>query len=336
MGSRGHRPLAGPGQSPGLPSLIATATQLVHVALMLALAPIVSGYIGWARARLTGRIGPSPLQPWRDLLRLARKQPVMAENATWLFRTAPVAVFAATLAAAALVPGFALGMATANLADLLVIAGLLALARCILALAALDTGTAFGGIGGSREMTYAGFAGPALLLVVFTLALTAGSTNLETIARALREGAAGSLLPLGLALPALLMVAIAENGRVPVDDRAALAEPGMAHAAMTLEYSGRHLALLEAEAALKLLLWVALIAAIFVPFGAATPESGLFTWLLALPVWGLKLTALASALALFETVVAGMRVFRVPEVLGLAVLLAALAALAVFIRQGLA
>ena len=317
-------------------TLIALAALAVHVVLMLALAPILVGVIGWTKARLMGRAGPPVVQPWRDLIRLARKQPVLAENASWLFRAAPATAFAATLAAASLVPGFALGMATAPLADLLAIIGLLALARCTLVLAGLDTGTAFGGIGGSREMGVSTFAGPAMLLVIFVLALLTGTSNLDAIALALREGAVGSLVPLGLALLAMLAVAIAENGRNPADNRAALSETGMAHDAMALEYSGRHLALVEATAALKLLLWLTLIATVFAPFGTATPDSGLLVWLLALPVWGLKLGVLAAALALFESAIGGMRVVRVPEFLGLALLLGALAAVFLFVRQGLA
>ena len=316
--------------------MISLAALAVHVTLLLVLAPTLTGCLRWTKARLTGRAGPPPLQPWRDLLRLARKQPALAENASWLFRAAPATAFAATLAAAALVPGFALGMATAPLADLLTIIGLLALARCTLVLAGLDIGTSFGGIGGSRAMTLSTLAEPVLLLVIFTLALLAGTTNLDAIALALRDGTAGSLVPLGLALPAVLLVALVENGRAPADNRAALAETGMQHEALLAEYSARHLALLEATAALNLLVWLDLIAAIFAPFGTATPDSGSLVWLLALPLWGLKLGLLAGALALFEAGLAGMRVFRVAELLGLALLLGALAAVLLFVCQGLA
>ncbi len=316
--------------------LIGIAALLPHVALMLALAPLLVGFVRWIKARLLGRIGPPVVQPWRDLLRLARKQPVLAENASWLFRAAPAAGFAATLAAAALVPGFALGMATAPLSDLLAIIGLLALARCILALAALDIGTAFGGIGAAREMTFSSFAEPAMLLVVFTLALLVGSTNLDLIASVLREATVGLRVSLGLALVAILAVAIAENGRIPVDNPATHLELTMVHEAMVLEYSARHLALIEWTAALKLLLWMTLIAAIFVPFGAATPDSGPLVWLLAPPAWVLKVGVLAGGLAVFETALAKMRVFRVPEFLGVALLLGLLAAVFLFLSQGFA
>ncbi len=316
--------------------LVSIAIFLLHVALMLVLAPLLAGFLRFTKARLLGRVGPPLVQPWRDLLRLARKQPVVGENASWLFRAAPAAGFAATLAAAALVPGFALGMATAPLADLLVIIGLLALARCVLALAALDTGTSFGGIGASREMTFSTFAEPAMMLVIFTLGLLLGTTNLDVIALVLREATVGLRVSLGLALVAIVAVAIAETGRVPVDNPATHLELTMVHEAMVLEYSGRHLALIEWTAALRLLLWMNLIAAIFAPMGIATPLSGPLGWLLAVPLWVGKVGVLAAALALLETSIAKMRVFRVPEFLGIAVLLGLLAAVFLFVSQGIA
>jgi formate hydrogenlyase subunit 4 len=303
---------------------------------MLALAPVLVGFIRRVKARALGRVGPPVMQPWRDLRRLARKQPVLAANASWLFAAAPAAGFAATLAAAALVPGFALGMATASLADLIVIAGLLTLARCVLALAALDTGTAFGGIGASRDMTFATFAEPAMMLVIFTLALMLGTTNLDAIALVLRDATVGLRVSLGLALVAIVAVAIAETGRIPVDNPATHLELTMVHEAMVLEYSGRHLALIEWAAALRLLLWMTLIAAIFAPFGIATPQSGPLGWLLAVPLWMAKVGVTATVLALFESAIAKMRVFRVPEFLGIAVLLGLLAAVFLFVSQGIA
>jgi len=314
--------------------VLGLASLVVHVLLLLTLAPVLVGFIRWTKARLVGRVGPPVMQPWRDLLRLARKQPVLAENASWLFRAAPTIVFAATLAAVALVPGFALGMASAPLADLLVLVGLLALARCTLALAGLDLGTAFGGIGASRAMTFAVFAEPAMLLVIFALALLAGTTNLDAIAMALRDSGVAPRVSLGFALLAIVVVAMAENGRVPIGNPATQLELTMVRQAMVLEYSARHLALLEWAAAVKLLLWMTLIVTIFVPFGMAVPESGPLVWLLALPIWALKVGMLATVLALFESAIAGMRVFRVPEFLGVAVLLGLLAAVFLFVSQG--
>src|SRR6185437_8043421 len=229
-------------------------TQLLHIALMLAAAPLLTGIVRWLKARLLGRVGPSPLQPWRDLARLARKQPVLAENATPLFEAAPIVQFAIIGVAALLVPSFALGMASAPVADLLVIAGLLTFARCTLALAGMDVGTGFGGIGASREMMFAVFAEPALLMVIFTLALLAGTTNLDAVA--------------------FIAVALTETGRIPVDNPGTHLELTMVHEAMVLEYSGRDLALIDGAAMLKLLLWFTLIATVFVPFGAAPAGAG--------------------------------------------------------------
>ena len=310
------------------------AAQLVHLALLVVAAPLVAGFVPWLKARLLGRSGPPLLQPWRDLQKLLRKQPVLAFNASWLFRAAPTLAFAATLTAGALVPSFALGMTTAPVADLLVIAGLLALGRCILALAGMDVGTAFGGIGASREMMFSVFAEPALILVFFTLALLAGSTNLDAIAGVLRDGALGLRLSLGLTLIATLAIAIAENGRIPVDNPSTHLELTMVHEAMVLEYSGRDLALIELTASLKLVLWLTLTAAMFCPFGLATPEAGLLSWPLGLLAWAVKIGVLAVGLAGFETCLAKMRVFRVPEFLGAAILFGLLAAVFLFVSTG--
>jgi formate hydrogenlyase subunit 4 len=227
-------------------------------------------------------------------------------------------------------------MATAPVADLLVIAGLLTLARAALALAAMDVGTAFGGIGASREMSFAAFAEPALLLVFLTLMLLVGSTNLDLVAGALRDGSLGLRVSLVLALVSTLAVAVAENGRIPVDNPASHLELGMIHEAMVLEYGGADLALIEATAALRLLLWFTLIAVIFVPFGIAPDDAGPVAWVVGFGAWALKMLVLALALALFETSLAKMRVFRVPEYLGIAVLLGLLAAVFLFVSTGFA
>ncbi len=217
---------------------------LLHAGLMVAAAPVLIGLIRRVKARLLGRVGAPILQPWRDVRRLLRKQPVVAEGASWVFTGAPVVSLAATLVAALLVPSFTLHMTTAPAADLIVLAGLLALSRCAVALAGMDIGTAFGGIGTSRTQTFAVFAEPALLLVIFTLALMTSTTNLDVIAAVLREGTLGLRVSLGLALLTLAIVALVENGRMPADNPATHLELTMVHEAMVLEYSGRHLALI--------------------------------------------------------------------------------------------
>ncbi|RMF01327.1 MAG: formate hydrogenlyase, partial [Alphaproteobacteria bacterium] len=236
-----------------------------QMALVLLLAPLLTGFVRKVKARLLRRQGASVLQPYRDLLRLMRKEVVLAENASWLFRVTPYMVFAATWVAAALVPTFATGLIFSWTADLIALIALLASARFFLALAGLDIGTSFGGIGASREVMIASLAEPAMLLIVFTLALVAGSTQLSTVATFMVSPEVGLRVSLGLALIALIMVAIAENARIPIDNPATHLELTMVHEAMVLEYSGRHLAMIEFAASLKLLLYISLIGCIFIP-----------------------------------------------------------------------
>jgi hypothetical protein len=316
-------------------ALAAILTQLLHVALVVLAAPLLVGGIRWLKARMLGRRGASPLQPWRDLDKLLRKRPVLAENASAVSEVAPYLGFAACLTALALVPSFALGMALAPLADLLLVAGLLALARMALALTGMDVGTAFGGLGAAREMSFASFAEPALLVAALSFVMLAGSSNLDQIAAALRDGGFGLRISLALAAAAMLAVAVAENARIPVDNPATHLELTMVHEAMLLESSGRHLALWEAQAALRLTLWLALIVAIFLPFGIAPAGAGPLAWALGLLAWVVKMAGLALALAVFESAIAKMRVFRVPEFLGAALLLALLAAALLFVSTGL-
>lgn len=311
-------------------------TQLLHLALVLAAAPLVVGGIRWLKARMQGRIGASPLQPWWDFLKLLRKRPVLAENASWISRAAPYAGAAVALAALALVPSLARGMALAPMGDLVLIAGLLAFGRVALALAGMDVGTAFGGLGAAREMSFAALAEPALLLVALVLAMLAGSTGLETIGALFQEGSLGLRVSLGLALVALLAVAVAENARIPVDNPATHLELTMVHEAMLLEASGRHLALWEAASALRLTLWLALLVAIFFPFGTAPAGLAPLGWVVGALAWIGKMAVLCLALAAFESAIAKMRVFRVPEFLGAALLLGLLGALLLFLSTRLA
>lgn len=316
--------------------LSAALIQILHLILMLAAAPLLLGIIRTTQARLLGRFGPPLLQPYRDLRRLLAKRPVIAESATPLFRAAPWGALAATVAAVALVPSFSGGMLFANAADLLVITGLLGLARMAQALAALDTGTAFGGIGASREMAFAVFAEPALLLSVLIFAMLVGTTNLDVIAASFRDVPPGLRVSLGLAAVALLAVAVAENARIPVDNPATHLELTMVHEAGILEYSGPDLALWSYQSALKLLLWLNLLSVLFLPFGMAPAGSSPILWGGGMVLWAGKAAALALGLAVFEVSIAKMRVFRVTEFLGAALLFALLAALFLFVSTGLA
>ena len=313
---------------------------LLHLALMLVAAPLAVGLIRRLSARLVGASGPPVLQPWRDLARLLRKQPVVPETTSWLFRTAPAASLAATLAAMSLVPSLALGMATAPLSDLLVIAGLLALARATLVLAAMDA-SGVSGLGATREMTLAAIAAPAFFLVAFTLALLAGTSNLDTIAATVLSGTLGLRISMALALAAACTVALVAAGRMPTTDPNARNEHAMGHAAMTLEFSGRHLAMIELAAALRLLLWMSLIVACFLPAGIAPrdadgPTLAPWLWLLGSLAWSAKILIMAAALAAFETARARRHLSRVPDMLGMAVLLGLLAAIFLFVSQGFA
>jgi formate hydrogenlyase subunit 4 len=308
-------------------------TQLAQAALVLGLAPLLSGVTRKIRARLLRRQGPSLVQPYRDLLKLIRKEAVIAENASWLFRAAPYVIFATTWVAAALVPTFATGLMLSASADLIVIVALLGTARFLLALAGLDVGTSFGGIGSSREMMFASLAEPAMLMAVFTLSLFAGSTELSSISAYMLGPNAGVSISLALALVALVIVTIGENARIPVDNPATHLELTMVHEAMILEYSGRHLAVIEAAASLKLLLYLSLIACVFIPWGTALSGAGVLAYAIGLGAYAIKLAALAFLLVMFETATAKMRVFRVPEFLGVALMLGLLGTIMLFVSR---
>ena len=308
--------------------------QLVQLLLVLALAPLLTGYVRKLKAKLLRREGPPLVQPYRDLLKLMRKEAVLAHNASWVFRAAPYLIFATTLIAASLVPTFATGLVFSSAADLIAIVALLGSARFALALAGLDIGTSFGGIGSSREMMLASLAEPAMLMIVFTLSLLAGSTQLSSIAAFLQSPEVGLRVSLGMALVALVMVAIAENARIPVDNPATHLELTMIHEAMILEYSGRHLAVIEAAASLKLLLYFSLIACLFMPWGLATAGQGLGAFALGAAAYVAKLALGGILLAVFETATAKMRVFRVSDFLGAALMLGLLATLLLFVSQG--
>jgi len=307
------------------------AVQCAQMLLVLLLAPMLTGLVRKVKARFLRRRGPPLIQPYRDLVRLMRKDVVLAENASWLFRVTPYLVFAATWVAASLVPTFRTGLLFSWSADLIAIIGLLGSARFFQALAGLDVGTSFGGIGSSREVMIASLAEPAMIMVVFTLALIAGSTQLSTIAGYMLSPDVGLRVSLGLALFALIMVAIAENARIPVDNPATHLELTMVHEAMVLEYSGRHLALIDLSASLKLMLYVSLIGCLFAPWGLARPDAGTQALAIGIAAYLFKIAVGGVLLATFETSIAKMRVFRVPEFLGAALMLGLLAALLRFV-----
>ena len=310
---------------------VAWGAALLQALLYAALAPLLVGWIRKLKAWLQNRRGAPVLQPYRDLRKLLLKEARVAHTASPLFRAAPYIVFITTWLAAATVPLVAVSLPTATIADIIVLVGLLALARFFLALAGMDVGTAFGGMGASREMLVSALAEPAMLMAVFTLAMSAHSTNLASVID--YQLGAFALRPSFLfALGGLTLVALAETGRIPVDNPATHLELTMIHEAMLLEYSGRHLALREWAAQIKLLLYGALIANIFFPWGIARSFAPTDLGI-GLAAVVLKLLALGAALALGETVLAKMRLFRVPAFLNLALLLALLGLLSQVILE---
>jgi formate hydrogenlyase subunit 4 len=311
------------------------ALQTIAMLAVLLLAPLLTGVVRKAKARLLRRIGPPLIQPYRDLWRLLQKEVVLADNASWLFRATPYLVFATTWLAATLVPTFATGLPFNWAADLIGIVALLALGRFFLALAGMDVGTSFGGIGSSREMMIASLAEPAMMMIVFSLALLAGSTQLSVMAQYLLSPNVGLRVTLGLSLIALMVVGIAENARIPVDNPATHLELTMVHEAMLLEYSGRHLALLELASFIKLLLYLSLIACLFVPWGLVPANGSWPAFGLGLLLYAAKMVVGVCILAGFETAIAKMRVFRVPTFVGAALMLGLLGALLLFVSRGL-
>ncbi|HET7880146.1 MAG TPA: NADH-quinone oxidoreductase subunit H [Acetobacteraceae bacterium] len=288
----------------------ALAAQVLHMALMAAAAPTLTGLLRWFQARMAGHIGSSPLQPWQDFARLLRKQSVRAEDTSAVTTEAPIVSAAALAVAASLVPSFTLGMTFARFADLLVIAGLLALGRAASALVAMDPGAAQGGIAASRTLLLGGLAECALLLVLFALALFAGSLNVEVIAAMRIEIAGDWRVGLVFALAATLLVALVD---------------AMRREMLGLGVSGSNLALLELADALRLLVWLDLIGALFLPFGVALAGAGLGEWAIGIFAWLLRLLVFVVVLVLSQTIVGSLGLAAAARTLGVALLLGMLA-----------
>jgi formate hydrogenlyase subunit 4 len=304
---------------------------LIQTVIAVALAPGLSGVIRWLKARFQGRSGAPPWQPYFELRKLFAKERVVSTNASWLFHAAPFVTFGTTVVVCAMLPLIFVPAATDGIGDLFSVVYLLLVGTFFLALAGLDTGSAFGGMGSSREMTVVALTEPTVALSICALALTAGSTNLgaittHTIAEPSRALGAGHLL----AFAALFIVTLAETGRLPVDNPSTHLELTMIHEAMVLEYSGPYLALVEWASALKLLVFFSLGANLFVPWGVALSLSPLALGL-GLLSFLVKLAALAAVVAILETRVAKLRLFRVPELLSASFLIALLAVMSSFL-----
>jgi formate hydrogenlyase subunit 4 len=300
--------------------------QFLELVAALVLAPLLSGWINQVRAWLQNRSAPPLLLPYRQLAKLFEKEVVLAGNASSLFRAAPYIIFACMALASLIVPTLSTDLPFAAAADAIALVGIFALARVFIALAGMDVGTSFGTLGARREMLVGFLAEPALLMVFFTTSLISQSTSLATIVETLGHREFVIYPSLAFAGVAFTMVSLAENARVPIDNPTTHLELTMIHEAMILEYSGRHLALIEWAASLKLYAYSCIGLALFLPWGI--PQGvGIATLLVALPALLFKLAVGGVILALIETLSAKMRIFRAPEFLGTAFLLAVLAML---------
>jgi formate hydrogenlyase subunit 4 len=310
------------------PDLFAIGLQ---TALLLALAPLISGCIRNWKARLQNRRGPRVVQPYFDLVKFLRKDMVISEHASWVFPAAPYVVFITALLVGLMVPLVTVSAPLSLFGGVLAVVGLLALGRFFMALGGLDPASAFGGMGSSREMTIAAIAEPALMLAIFTVAITVGSTDFSHMVASAQQSGWDLLNPAHLmAFAALFIVLLAETGRIPIDNPATHLELTMIHEAMLLEYSGRYLALMEWGASIKQLVLMAILVNIFLPVGLAGDGSA-FALGLGLAVFLGKILLLSAAVVLVETVNAKLRLFRVPDLLSAAFVLAAMALLSTFI-----
>jgi len=307
---------------------------LTQVMVLLGISPFLVGLIRKVKARLQLRRGASVLQPYADLAKLFRKQPVISSTTSWIFTATPYIVFASTLTAGLLVPSITSQTPLDFAGNIIALVYLLAVATFFLMLAGLDAGSAFGGMGSSREAIVASLTEPAMILSIFAIALTAGSTNLSTVVHktAVLEGIMTDPSPHLMALAALFIVALAETGRVPIDNPATHLELTMIHEAMVLEYSGRYLALLEWAAGLKLAVFLSLIANVFAPWGIATTVAPAAMGV-GLLVYIVKVSTLAVLIGIIECMFAKLRLFRVTDLLGVAFILALLGLLFFYILR---
>jgi formate hydrogenlyase subunit 4 len=313
----------------------AIALTLAQAVVLIALSPAIVGLIRNVKARLQCRRGAGVFQPYADLRKLFGKQPVVSTTTSWIFTATPYIVFASTMTAGLLVPVFASQMPLNFAGNIIAFVYLLALGTFFLILAGLDAGSPFGGMGSSRESIVASLTEPAMIMAIFAIALTAGSTNLSTIVHktALLEGIVTDPASHVMALAALFIVTLAETGRVPVDNPATHLELTMIHEAMVLEYSGRYLALVEWASGIKLLVFLTLIANVFVPWGIATSMTPA-ALSIGLAVYVAKVAGLAVLIGTIECMFAKLRLFRITDLLGVAFILALLGLLFFYILRG--
>lgn len=305
-------------------SAIELFTQILALAVALAAAPLFLGWANQCRAWLQNRRAPSIWLPYRNIRKLFHKDAIIASNASPLFRFAPYVVFGTMVVAAGIIPSLGTRLPFTVAADAIALVGLLATARVFLSLAAMDIGTAFGTLGARREMMVGFLAEPALLMVVFVASMISATTALPAIAENLATQTLGLYPSLAFTAVAFTLVLLAENARIPIDNPATHLELTMIHEALLLEYSARHLALMEWAASLKLFNYACIGFALFAPWGIAAGAGGPASLMASIPVLATKLGLAGVALAFIETISAKLRVFRAPEFLAVAFLLAVL------------
>lgn len=295
----------------------------VQVVLTLAVAPLLLGISRRVKARLQYRRGPSIFQPYRDLAKWWSREPVESVAASWLTGAAPAVVLAAMVVATLLVPMVGSRPPLSGWGDLIVVIGLMALGRFVLALAALDSGSAFGGMSSSREVALATLVEPALLLALTGAALAAGSTDLGAIATfAAAAGTQWYSPALLLAAGAFLIVAVAETGHEPIDNPDTHLELTMVHEGMILEASGPRLAILTYAAQIKLVLVAGLFSAAFLPVGL-TADLSLVAVVVAVAATLAKVIVAAIALGVLDATLAKLRILALPNLLAGASVVAA-------------
>ena len=306
--------------------------EVVQIVLLLVAAPAFAGWIKMVKCWFQGRTSPSVFQPYRDIRKLFVKDVVLADSASWIFRFTPYLVFGVSVLAGGIIPILSTELPLSATADVIALVALFAIARFFTALAGMDIGTAFGGMGSSREMTIASLAEPAMLMAVFAVSLVSKSTSLSQMTFVISQGHSVLRPSLVFALLAFVLIALAETGRVPVDNPATHLELTMIHEAMILEYSGRHLALIEWASMMKLFLFTVLGIASFFPWGIALNDD-LGGVLAAFPMLAVKLAIVGVGIVLIETGLAKMRIFRITEFLGSAFLFATLGMLSYFMLE---
>jgi len=309
-------------------------TQILQIILAVFLAPLLAGWVKALKCRFQGRTSPGLLRPYKDLAKLFSKEIVLAQNASWIFRFTPYLVFGVSALACAIVPMLSVDLPLGATADVIALVALFAIARFFTALAGMDTGTAFGGMGASREMTIASLAEPAMLIAIFTVSLANGSTSLTAIAHNTLHIHGGIILrpSLAFAMLSFTLISLAETGRIPVDNPATHLELTMIHEAMVLEYSGPHLALIEWSSMIKLLLFISMGSAFFMPWGIAE-HNAVTGLIIAFVVLVIKLGLAGIFLVIIETLMAKMRLFRMTEFIGSAFLFATLGMISFFILE---